>query len=366
MTNILIIEDEDKIRTSLKRILEFSDFDVVDAPNGRVGLEMAAKDSPDLILCDIMMPDMNGHQVLQALNNNNQTTNIPFIFLTAKSDISEIREGMDLGADDYLTKPVKTETLLNCIRTRLDKQQKQKQQSDAKLDAVRTTISRSMPHELNTPLNGIIGYADLLTMHSDPEVQEMSSMILESGERLDSMIKKFLMYASLELAMQSPSDNNVTRQAIKFNIILMIEHVANMVASRTQREADLRLDLVPGALTISSFFSEKLLEELIDNAFKFSEPGTPVIITNCWDDNCMFLTIQDQGRGMQPGQISDVDAYVQFERRIYEQQGIGLGLTIAKYVAELQGGCLRVESQPEVGTTINVELPLTPSSGNNF
>ncbi len=121
MTRILVIEDEPQIRANIQQILEFADFESWPAGNGVEGLEMAKKHLPDLIICDIMMPEMDGYSVITALRQDAKTATIPFIFLTAKVDRGDIRQGMNLGADDYLMKPFTPEELLDAVNTRLAK-----------------------------------------------------------------------------------------------------------------------------------------------------------------------------------------------------------------------------------------------------
>src|SRR6188474_1651281 len=118
---ILIIEDNVEVRENTSEILELAGYNVVVAPNGKVGVELAQKEKPDLIICDIMMPELDGYGVLHILNKSNETAGIPFIFLTAKSEKTDIRKGMNLGADDYLTKPFDDTDLLNAIEARLRK-----------------------------------------------------------------------------------------------------------------------------------------------------------------------------------------------------------------------------------------------------
>lgn len=358
MAKVLIIEDEEQIRLVLKKILEMSDFDVLVAPNGVEGTKIAKHSLPDIILCDIMMPVLDGHQVLKILKEDSVTATIPFIFLTAKSNQLNIREGMNLGADDYLVKPIKSDELLTCIQTRLEKNNLRRQKSEAQLNTLRANLSRSMPHELNTPLNGILGLARILSKMPDPKVQKLSSGILDSGERLQTTISKFLIYAELELARVSPEESSFLRHASKISIVPIMEVIGERIADRANRSADLQLKLQPGTFFTSSFFYEKLIEELIDNAFKFSESGNSVIVSNSWDNEWLTLKIQDHGRSMKPKQIAEVAAYMQFERKIYEQQGMGLGLVIAKYIVELQGGTLSINSQSGIGTDVQVKLPL--------
>ncbi|MGC9524871.1 MAG: response regulator [Limnospira sp.] len=124
MITILIIEDEDSIRDSILDIFETEGFNAIGASNGSEGINLAQIYRPDLIVCDIMMPDMDGYGVLQRLQENPETTHIPFIFLTAKADRADQRLGMELGADDYLSKPCSAQELINAIQARLKKQQR--------------------------------------------------------------------------------------------------------------------------------------------------------------------------------------------------------------------------------------------------
>ena len=121
MTKVLLAEDDTSLRENVEELLELSGFSVFSASNGKIAVEMARKELPDIVLCDIMMPEMDGYEVLEQLSSDESTRHIPFIFVSAKTERHEIRRGMDLGADDYLTKPFEEEELLTAIRTRLER-----------------------------------------------------------------------------------------------------------------------------------------------------------------------------------------------------------------------------------------------------
>lgn len=135
MKKILVIEDEAETLDNLVLMLEMEGFQPLPAPNGRIGLSLAKKELPDVILCDVSMPEMDGYGVLEALRADEKTVLIPFIFLTAKGDKKDLRTGMNLGADDYLTKPASAEEVLGAINARLDRDSEKQQAAIAKVAA---------------------------------------------------------------------------------------------------------------------------------------------------------------------------------------------------------------------------------------
>lgn len=142
-TLILIIEDNDDIRESTAEILELANYEVLQAVNGRTGVDLAISELPDVILCDIMMPELDGYGVLYLLHKNEQTATIPFIFLTAKAERIDMRKGMEMGADDYLTKPFDDVELLNAIESRLSKRDKQQVFYSQSLEKLSVLFSNS-------------------------------------------------------------------------------------------------------------------------------------------------------------------------------------------------------------------------------
>ncbi|WP_017651578.1 two-component system response regulator [Fortiea contorta] len=149
MTKILVIEDEELVRENLLDLLEAENFDTIAAPNGQIGVNLAFSEFPDLILCDVMMPEIDGYRVLSTLRQDPITATIPFIFLTAKSAKSDFRQGMDMGADDYLTKPFTRAELLSAIMNRLEKQATLKKYLLTTQTALKTLSPRMQLLEMN-------------------------------------------------------------------------------------------------------------------------------------------------------------------------------------------------------------------------
>jgi two-component system, sensor histidine kinase and response regulator len=363
VTKILVIEDEPQIRSNLAEILTLHQFDTATAADGSQGVEMAQNHIPDVILCDVTMPKLDGFGVLEQLRQIDQTAHIPFIFLTSHDDRPSTRKGMELGADDYLTKPCTAQELLGAIQTQLEKRAIAVKETQAKLSQLRRTICHALPHEIYTPLNGIIGFSELLVQEhfSLPEEEELeiAQSIRESATRLHHLSQNFLIYSELELIASNPEKVQALQNAQESSYIRkVVSEVAYQQADSALRLADLKLELDNVPVLISELKLKKIAEELINNAFKFSQPRSPVHVLGRRDGDRYWLRVIDQGRGMTREQIESIGGLMQFERKQYEQQGIGLGLSIAKRMVELHQGQLTIESIPGEVTRINVWLPV--------
>lgn len=160
---ILIIEDHDAIRGNIVEILEMAKYIVFEADNGKIGVEMALKHIPDIILCDIMMPELDGYGVLYMLNKYTETSSIPFIFLTAKAEHNDLRKGMEMGADDYLTKPFDDIELLNAIDVRLRKQAYLQLQNKSTTEEFKVLVSKT---------DGLAEFAKIIAGHKSHEFRK--------------------------------------------------------------------------------------------------------------------------------------------------------------------------------------------------
>jgi two-component system, sensor histidine kinase and response regulator len=362
MTTILVIEDETLLREEILDTLHFEQYQVLGAPDGRAGLELARQHIPNLIICDIVMPELDGHGVLYELRHEVSTATIPFIFLTAKSDKSDLRAGMELGADDYLTKPFTREELLAAISTQLEKKATVTTLTEQKLDSFRDQILSALPHELRTPLVSILGFSELLMIDAGSmaaaDITQIAKSIFNGATRLHHLIENYLLYIEIGFIARDPAWIEKLRNHETVSPAPVIKQCARAVAQRAGRESDLQLVLGEmGTLQMFNGYLEKIIDELLDNAFKFSKPGMSVRLTTSTDFKGTHIEISDHGRGFTPEQILQVGAYVQFDRKFYEQQGSGMGLIIAQQLVELHGGQLTIQSALGKGTVIRIELP---------
>jgi two-component system sensor histidine kinase/response regulator len=193
MHNVLVIDDVDDVRQAVVKTLQHFGFITREARNGRIGIQMAIEDAPDLIICDVRMPEMDGYRTLTAIRDIPAIANIPFIFLTAAMDKSDVRRGMLSGADDYLTKPFTPEDLFEAVATRLARQTELKCEFFKHAEKLRKGVDHLFAREITGPLDGILGLtAEMLrdAGRAQPEkVAESARRINESILRLNQLAK---------------------------------------------------------------------------------------------------------------------------------------------------------------------------------
>ena len=363
-TRILVIEHDRDIRRGLQQILELNQYQVTEAVTGPQGLQAALQEPPALIICDVALPGMDGFAVLLELRKNPVTESIPVIFLTARAERENIRLGMNLGAEDYLTKPFVAQELLHSVAARLQRRAALETRIQQEMDGLRLSFTQSLPHELLTPLSAILALAALLEKEAESisrsQLRELSRLIRESAERQQQLINRLLTFAALELAARDPAAVADFVRHVTLSARSVVEPAFRAAARQAGRPDDLRLNLADAALACEGRWLALLATELCANALKFSQPEQPVLCTTRTEGSDWVLSVQDQGRGMTAVQIAAVSAYRQFDRPRQEQKGLGLGLAMVRQIVEFHRGQLQITSQPNTGTTVTLRLPLAP------
>ncbi len=361
MRKILVIEDETSLRDGIRDILNFEGYDVFTAENGIEGIISAVQNLPDLIFCDIMMPEMDGYEVLSQLKLYESTRLIPFIFTTALTDRTDFRMGMASGADDYITKPFTRDDLLNAIAAQNRKSKNIEQIVNANLNDLRSRVIAHIPHELITPVSVIIGFSDFLILHADSiqgdKLKKIAQTMRESGVRLNQLINHHLKYIQLgaKVKLDTPKEELP-------DIAGILTKLAGEIAVKYKRTDDLRLNLSGAHCQMGREEFECVMSELIDNAFKFSENGDPVSISCEMKNDQAELSFHNFGRIFPADSYEKIGAFMQFERKKYEQQGLGMGLIISKLIIDSYGGQLVINSDKQAGTTVIVHLPSVQES----
>jgi two-component system, sensor histidine kinase and response regulator len=357
MKKVLLIEDELVLRDEVADWLRFENYDVSVAGNGVEGLEMVVSLKPDLILCDIMMPLMDGKRLLFELRAKEETSMVPFVFMSALSEREHIRDGMVLGADDYLTKPFTRKELLSAVESRLRKYAAMEEKTEKAVNSIRNKIISYLPHELRTPLNGIIGYSSMLSEMAEDfsyaEIGEMGRNIADGGKRLHRLIENYLLYIQLELMHEI--DSGIVE---KENLEAVIFAECFQIANKYSRKNNLQFKIMPASVKVDEIMLRKIIYELVDNAFKFSLPESMIEVEGKVDEAEFSLSIKNIGVGFSKGEIDQIGAFMQFGREKNEQQGSGLGLILIKRMLELAGGSLQIKSVQDEYTEVTCRFPI--------
>lgn len=359
MKKILIVEDNPSLRESLKELTEAAGYCPELAENGQIALEILGTNYiPDLIISDIMMPLVDGYQLRNIISSKPNLANVPFIFLTAKAQLDDIRKGMNIGADDYLTKPFKAADLLAAIEIKLNK----KYNLDKKIDIITKNFALYVPHELRTPLVSILGYTGLLLSEKDEinkdEIFYMVERIDNSAKRLHETIEKFILFTEINRSINDKNYLETLNQPASANAEKIISNTASEVGKKYDRIDDLKFSLKEADLEIPVILFSIALKQIIENAFKFSKLNQPITISSEIIDHNYVVSIRDEGIGIEQKDIEMIDAFVQFERDENQQIGNGLGLIITKKIIENFNGKIEISSIKNEFTEVKIFLPL--------
>lgn len=354
LPRILVIEDNTGLRTSLAKALESVSYTVRTGADGEEGVAIAREFKPHVVVCDMHLPNASGTSVLTTLRQEESFALSQFILMTGDLDGIPQRVGMDLGADDYLAKPFTVDEFLNCVGARLQRSQLYQKAEDLALLHFRETISHSLPHEVFTPLTGILGFTEVLRDeigHIAPtEAAKMVNEIHAGAERLYRTLKNYLRI--LDVLNDRNSTSQVPERTRGIDTPGTIMAAADSVTSRYGRTENLIFTCDEVDMPLSSGDLSSIVIELVDNACKYSLKGEPVEVSLKHTADGITLSVTDHGRGMTPDQIKHIGAFRQFDRKKYEQQGLGLGLTLTQHLVQRHRGTFNLESSPGKGTTV--------------
>ena len=355
---VLVVDDDLQHLSMLVRVLRLHGYDVKERSDGLSAVEVAQMWGPDLILSDIHMPGLDGYEMLEQLRGDSKTATVPVVLMTGRADFEGLRHGMSLGADDYLPKPFTLAEMLAALETQLRKRQLRQREAEQKLHSFTSHIALVLPHELLTPLKGILGFATLLRTDEGTltrtEVQEFTQNLLDSAQRLHRLIQNFMIFAQIEILANDPQRSEKMRAQVTKMPARAIRTAAQAEAAKFQREKDLVLEVTDSPVAFTQDYVAKCVEELVCNAFQFSPRDTRVEVRFQDQPAGPTLTVTNLGNGMTSAQLAQIESRSQFTDRIRGAEGAGLGLAITRGLAELHGARLRVQSLPGRSTTATI------------
>jgi signal transduction histidine kinase len=375
--NILIVDDTLESLQVLANTLSEQGYKVRGAAKGKMALRTARSSPPDLILLDIKMPEMSGYEVCEQLKADEQTREIPVIFISALDEAIDKVKAFNLGGVDYITKPFQVEEVLARIEhqltiQRLSKQLRQQNQQlqeeiverkKAEEDAAAANRAKSeflanMSHELRTPLNAILGFTQVMnrTPQLEPEQREYLDIINRSGEHLLELINDILDLSKIEAGALYLHEKN-------FDLYRLLDNLEELFQIQAeQKNLDLIFTIAPDVPQYIKTDEQKLrscLLNLISNGIKFTTYGSVTLVVERCEtlDSYLQFSVSDTGLGMKPEEMDALfDAFVQTSAGLASAEGTGLGLAITKKFVQLMGGEITVNSVFGEGTTFQFTI----------
>jgi two-component system, sensor histidine kinase and response regulator len=363
---VLIVDDTPANLDLLHAILR-NQYHTVTASSGAEALERISAQKPDLILLDVMMPDLDGYQLCTILKSDQRTRDIPVIFVSAKTQEDDEVKGLELGAIDYITKPISPHIVKARVRNHLELKRYRDLLEDLSSAADRTKkeFLRAVSHELRTPLTPIIGMTDLvLNKEQDDEKRKCLSLVQKAALKLLGLVEDLIETSRLQ-------DDSVQLDNRPFALSAFLDDlVAELTPLVESKQLRLNLALdaaLPRGIVADAGMLHKALGVLLGNAVKFTPEGEvslEVRRRDVADDPLLQFSVSDTGIGLAQGDLEKIfKDFTQSDGSLTRPfPGLGLGLTLARRIADLMGGCLRAESRPGGGSIFILEIPLCPAA----
>lgn len=366
---ILLVDDNPKNLQILESFLVQQNYQTAFAENGRKALEMAANTQPDLILLDIMMPEMDGYEVCAKLKENPKTEEIPVIFVTALSDINHKIHGFKQGGLDYITKPFQKEEVVARIRTHLTVHQQKSElqllnhelnlmnEELEKANATKNKLFSLIGHDMRGPVNNIINLIKLLLEDAidEEERKELLNETLRSIQGTHGLLENLLYWSRAQKGeLEFFEEELIVGETVEEVLYTLNSIIIN-------KNIHVKLDIEPGQYTLTDrSMLMVVLRNLITNAVKFSHYGGTVTIRCVAENEKYKVTVEDNGVGMSEQDILKImDPLVTHTTRgTGNEKGTGLGLIICKEFIEKSGGEFVIESEPEKGSIISFTLKI--------
>lgn len=352
---LLIVDDIPANISVLTNFLKNAGFKVLVAQNGKRAIQKAEYAAPDLILLDVMMPEMDGFEACRILKSQDSTKKIPIIFMTALADTVDKVKGFELGAADYITKPIQQEEVLARINAHLNlyKLQQNLQVCNLQLDA----FSRTVAHDLKNPLNTVIGYADELVEICSEEnllnadLRSQLDLVSKAGHKMEDIINSLLLFARTtkdEFLDKQPLDMSEIIQQVQERLVYAIE----------DSKAEIIIpDNFPTVISYAPWV-EEILANYISNGLKYggSPPKIELGADILEDDNMICFWVQDNGQGL--SKEAQAKLFTPFTRLHQERaEGHGLGLSIVQQIVERLDGKVGINSEIGQGSRFYFTLP---------
>ncbi|MFZ1081389.1 MAG: hybrid sensor histidine kinase/response regulator [Candidatus Kryptoniota bacterium] len=358
---ILLVDDEEENLELFSTILEDVGYRVVTATNAGNALELLKSNKPDLIISDIYMPEMGGFEFYERVQKIAELRSVPFIFLSALADRQHVNEGKELGADDYLTKPIDIDELITTVRGKLKRAAVRRDAMQDEFETLKGQILSTLSHELNTPLTYIIGFSEIIsssaTQIPTSELKEFAELIRQGGGRLKNLVDDFLEAIQIDSGRTAEFYEKDKRQFDLANSLKTSCEEYSKLALEKNIEFETKIsdDL---QVVASETLIRDIIDKILSNAVKFTQNGK-VKIDAAITGEYVGVEISDTGVGIPQQDLPRVfKKFYQVNKGKQQQQGAGLGLYIAKNLAAINNSELNIFSTEGVGTKVILNVPI--------
>jgi two-component system sensor histidine kinase/response regulator len=364
---ILLVEDEALVRTIAEETLREAGYAVLSVTDGLEAQATLSRVRPDLILSDVRMPRSDGIELLRWVRAHAEFEFLPFIFVSAKGDTADLRTGMALGADDYVTKPYLVESLLEAVACRLERAARR----DAREEKLREFLADRLPHDLRSPLTGILGYTDLMIAAGEAgevippaQLQKFARNLQLSGRRLLRLAENLALWYDFERLLSPEAGRAPAPRTEQRLSPRDLERPLRECAEHYARPGDFTLRLEPATILVASRGLMEIFRHLVDNAFRFSIAGTPVSAQGRVEGQFYVFEVGDRGRGLKSDQIHRLVGASPLDPIGAEPRASGVGLALVRGFTRLCGGRFTLTPHaPPPGLTARLVLPLAPPKG---
>ncbi len=359
---VLVVDDNPLIVNVLKSLLNSQQYNVYVSSNGEEALEVLSKKEIDVVICDVMMPQMDGYQLHQTMRQKSEHAHIPFVFLTALSDNSEILKGMEVGADDYLVKPFDPRELLSLVKGKVQRSRNIKNSASEQYDTFRKKIIHTLSHEFRTPLVAINTGTELLIEQKksidDVKIQNLLEAIRRGGQRLEKLVSDFMLLQQIEAGMAAKLYQT---RAARILVSDLIHDVIDEQSEVLQQEKfNVELNFLNDNLEVYVYAPQikDILSRIISNSIKFKLKDLKIDFTVYSQESEVVIEVKDRGIGIDASKVKEaIDIFGQINRDKFEQQGGGLGLAIANRYSAINSGTLEFEKRKGGGSVVTLTLP---------
>jgi two-component system, sensor histidine kinase and response regulator len=340
---LLLVEDEIDLQQNIKDILEIFDFEVLTADNGQEAIKLLNSEKFDIVVSDVMMPKMDGFELLKRVRSDKKLINLPFLFLTAKVEKEDLRKGMEFGAEDYLTKPVHAKDLIGAINAAINKKRVIESWLGERIDEVLSEERNVKYHELRTPLFGLMSILEMVTTSIDTfdsvQLKEILETAYNASKRLNESLLNLARYNGLKSYL--PKKNEI------LSIKKLIEEALYLIDKECEFICDADFSIQFEIETLRF-----ILNELFRNASKFSSMEPIFIFLKG-----RTLTVANYQDYIESPRSIDITPFGQINREYLENQGLGLGLFLSRSYAIKNNAELAARINDDLKFVVSLEFP---------